>query len=147
MNDRARRLVMLLEQSGTWTTAASLASSLGCSARTVKTTVAQLNESHPGIVVSSSHGYRLGDARRGRRPALLGDRRASQGVPQTAQERRTRILCQLLMRHNELSVEELAQELCISLTTLENEIQAINADLSASDVALRTRAGPAVRGR
>ncbi|WP_204573788.1 helix-turn-helix domain-containing protein [Collinsella intestinalis] len=45
------------------------------------------------------------------------------------------------MRHNELSVDELAQELCISLTTLENEIQAINADLSASDVALRTRAG------
>ncbi|MBM6942863.1 helix-turn-helix domain-containing protein [Collinsella intestinalis] len=38
-------------------------------------------------------------------------------------------------------MDELAQELCISLTTLENEIQAINADLSASDVALRTRAG------
>ncbi|WP_354003426.1 HTH domain-containing protein [Collinsella intestinalis] len=53
MNDRARRLVTLLEQSGTWITAASLATSLGCSARTVKTTVAHLNESHPGIVITS----------------------------------------------------------------------------------------------
>ncbi len=140
MNDRARKLVMLLEQSGTWTTAASLASSLGCSARTVKTTVAQLNESHPGIVVSSSHGYRLGDAD-AVEDLLSSATTRVEGVPQTAQERRTRILCQLLMRHNELSVEDLAQELCISLTTLENEIQAINADLSASDVALRTRGG------
>ncbi|MBM6942862.1 HTH domain-containing protein [Collinsella intestinalis] len=92
MNDRARKLVMLLEQSGTWITAASLATSLGCSARTVKTTVAHLNESHPGIVISSSHGYRLGDAQAV--DDLLSSATAGvSGVPQTAQERRTRILC------------------------------------------------------
>lgn len=139
MSNRPRKLVLHLERSGTWKTAAALAALLGCSARTVKTTVAQLNEAYPGIIVSGPHGYRLGDT--GAVDALLNDEPARSGVPQTAQERRTQILCKLLMRHSELDVGELADELCISLATLDNEVQAINADLAPHGVSLRTRAG------
>ena len=140
MADRARELVLELERTGTWTTAATLAATLGCSARTVKTTVARLNEANPDIVISGPHGYRLGEesvveSYLSRNGHPLND------APQTAQERRTRILCQLLMQHIEVNVEELAQELCISLATLDNEIQSINADLAQSGVAVRTRAG------
>lgn len=140
MNDRARALILQLERNGSWMTAAVLASKLGCSARTIKSTVARLNELHEGTIISSSHGYRIGDAD-AIEEVLAGAETPAEAVPQTAQERRTRILCQLLMRHIEMDAEELAQELCISLTTLDNEIQQINAELAQSGVSLRTRAG------
>lgn len=140
MTGRERDLLMLLEQSGTWITAAALSVELGCTPRTVKATVARLNERYSGVVHSGSHGYRLGDT--AAVDALLKAADAAEtSVPQSVQERKTHILCQLLMRHNELNVESFAQELCVSLATLDNEVRAINKELAGSGVTLRIRSG------
>lgn len=141
MADRPRELVLQLERRGTWMTASMLADVLGCTARTVKSTVSSLNDQYPDIIVSSVHGYRLGKS------AIVESYLSSQthghraDAPQTVQERRTRILCQLLMHHAERSVYDLSEELCISSVTLENEIRALNIDLADANVSLKMRGG------
>lgn len=140
--DRASELLLSLEHGGSWMTAARLSSELGCSVRTVKTIVRQLNQDYPGILESSSKGYRIGDPTAVESAlAPLSSSCDTTAVPQTATERRTRILCQLLMRRHEVSVDELARDLCISPTTLDHEIQAINTDLADGGVSLRIQAG------
>lgn len=139
--NRMSELLTVLERDGSWVTSARLAAELGCSARTVKTVVRKLNEEHPGILESGARGYRIGDS--SAVECVIGPA-ASLGVamvPQTAAERRTRILCQLLMRRHEVAVDELARDLCISLTTLDHEIQSINADLADKGVSLHVQAG------
>lgn len=140
--DRTSELLTALEHDGSWMTAARLASELDCSARTVKTIVRHLNQEHSGIVESGSKGYRIGDPLAVERilAAAVPSSKVST-IPQTAAERRTRILCQLLMRRHEVDVDELARDLCISPTTLDHEIQAINADLSDGGVSLHVQAG------
>lgn len=140
MADRAHELLVQLERHDSWTKAAVLAEALCCTTRTVKSTVAALNERYPGIIVSSSQGYRMGDPELADRLLSRAPGQAA-GVPQTAQERRARILCQLLMRHRERSVYDLAEELCISAVTLENEVRALNAELDQTGVAVRIHGG------
>lgn len=134
---RTQQLVAILQSSATWTTAFALASELGCSPRTVKSDVAALNRQTPGLVEASGKGYRLADA--GRAAELLVP--AVADVPQTAEERKRQILFDLLMRHRDVSAEELAGRLCISLATLDNELVPIKRELAGYGLTLCQRAG------
>lgn len=135
METREQGILRLLKAQSGWTTAARLAASLGCSVRTVKSAVSNLNESFPGIIESSHAGFRLAD-----REALARAETGNQStIPQTAEERKQYILRKLLMEEKQCDLDALAAELCISPVTLGNELTPLRAALADYDLALRTR--------
>lgn len=136
--DRRKELLRILSARPTWVTAASLASEIGVSSRTVKSDITRLNGQYEGLIESGAKGYRLADAARAAR--ILTDEKDA-AVPQTAEDRKRYILFELLMRHHELSCAELADTLFISLSTLDNEIVAIKRELAGYGLSLRSHAG------
>ena len=138
--ERGRQIVRILERTDTWTTAAALADELGCSPRTVKSDVAALNRASEGLVEASGRGYRL--ANLAAAEGLLAPEAAcGPEVPQNAEERKRQILFDLLMRRRAVSAEDLAERLCISLSTLDNELVPIKRELAGYGLVLCQRAG------
>lgn len=136
--DRRKELLRIMSARPTWVTAASLASEIGFSSRTIKSDITRLNGQYGGLIESGAKGYRLADAARAAR--ILTDEKDA-AVPQTAEDRKRYILFELLMRHHELSCAELADTLFISLSTLDNEIVAIKRELAGYGLSLRSHAG------
>lgn len=136
-SERSREIIRFLESRATWTTAAQIASQVGCSSRTVKSDITALNRAAEGMIVASSKGYRIGDASAA---AQLLSKQTSE-VPQTAEARKRYILFELLMRHREVRTTDLADSLFISLATLDNELVAIKRELSGYGLVLRSRSG------
>lgn len=136
-NERPRRILLTLEREHDWMTASTLASALGCSVRTVKGDISRLNTSFPGVIESGGKGYRISDASQLER-ALT---KHPESIPQTAVERRSYILRMLLMEHSRVSPSSLADELCISQATLDNELVAIKEEMWEYGLGLRLRGG------
>ncbi len=136
-SDRGSSIVRILERTGTWTTASALAAELGCSARTVKSDVASLNRRAPGVIASGPKGYRIGDSQL---IASLVSREPTD-APQTMDERKRHILFELLMRNRKVDAIDLTDELCVSLSTLDNELVAVKRELSSFGLRLRQREG------
>lgn len=135
METREQGILRQLKTRPGWSTAAQLAAALGCSVRSIKTSVANLNGSWPGIIESSHSGFRLAD-----RDALArAERESRPAIPQTAEERRSYILRKLLMEEKQCDLDDLASELCISPVTLNNELTPLRASLLDYDLTLRTR--------
>lgn len=134
-SDRGSSIVRILERTGTWTTASALAAELGCSARTVKSDVASLNRRAPGVIASGPKGYRIGDSQL---IASLVSREPTD-APQTMDERKRHILFELLMRNRKVDAIDLTDELCVSLSTLDND--AVKRELSSFGLRLRQREG------
>lgn len=135
--DRKREIVRILQSRSTWVTAASLASELACSSRTVKSDITRLNAQHEGLIQAGPKGYCLANLDAVSHILSSGNN----DVPQTAEDRKRYILFELLMRHRELSCAELAETLYISLATLDNELVAIKRELAAYGLSLRSRQG------
>lgn len=136
-SDRGSSIVRILERNGAWTTASALAAELGCSSRTVKSDISALNRRAPGVIVSGSKGYRIGDAQLV--ASLISHSKA--GVPQNVSERKKHILFELLMRNRAVSAADLAEDLCVSLSTLDNELVAVKRELTSFGLRLRTKDG------
>lgn len=135
--ERDRRILRYLATHEGWTTSAALAAELGCSVRTVKSDIAKLNEANPGIVESGRRGFAIGDR------ALLSqvDPHGTNPVPQTAEERRSAILRALLMGHRQVSLEELADELCVSSVTLTKDLARVKLDMAEYGLEVHSRNG------
>ena len=136
-SNRSYSIVRILERNDDWTTASALAAELGCSARTIKNDISTLNKRAAGVVLSGPKGYRLGDAAQA---AELTARRDA-GVPQNMDERKKHILFELLMRRRHVSSAELAEELCVSLATLDNELVSVKRELTGFGLRLRSSGG------
>lgn len=135
--DRSAQIMRILERNSTWTTASSLAAELGCSIRTIKNDVGALNRRVPGVISSGPKGYRIGD---GQLVASLISHGGSD-IPQTVGERRKHILFELLMRNRAIGSAILADDLCVSLSTLDNELVGVKRELSGYGLSLRSREG------
>lgn len=135
--DRDRRLLRHLATNEGWTTSSTLAAELGCSVRTVKSDVAKLNNRWPGIVQSSRKGFALGDR------ALLAevDPAGANPMPQSSEERRSAILRALLMGHRQVSLEDLADELCVSSVTLTKDLARVKLDMAEYGLEVHSRGG------
>lgn len=135
MDKREKGILKALKDRAGWMTATQLAAELGCSVRSVKSSVASLNSSWPNIIVSSHAGFRLGDA-----AVLVRAEAASYSIiPQTAEERKQYTLRKLLMEERRCNMDVLAAELCISPVTLGNELPLLRSVLQDYDLTLRSR--------
>ncbi|MEA5050608.1 MAG: PRD domain-containing protein [Oscillospiraceae bacterium] len=137
MKSQTLFILQLLGKQTDWVTSFGLSTLINLSVRTVKTYLADLNAEYPGLIESSSKGFRIRDK------AMLAEiLRASSAavIPQTAEERKKYVLRKLLLQTNEYDLDMLACELCISPVTLMNEIQRIKAELVPYELFIRTKA-------
>lgn len=135
MNRNEIMLIELLCQQSDWITAANISSALCCSVRSVKNYIARINGNAKDLILSSRNGYKLQDKQR----ALDLLSAASDALPQNVRERRSWLLCKLLLSNNRFSIEELAKELCISYYTLQTMMNGLKLQLSNYDLTLKTK--------
>ncbi len=114
MNKRAIQVVRVLYEKSGWVTANVIAATIGCSVRSVKSHIADLNAVCPQLLHASRSGYRLND--RDSAAQLLQGGPSS--VPQDAYERKTWLLMKFLISDQSIQIETLAQEMCVSYQTL-----------------------------
>lgn len=122
-------LLKQLFEANTWVTAVSLASTLGISARTVKTYVSELNGCYHGIISSSRKGYHIN-------PEIGAKalKEAKSCIPQTARERVAYIMQRI--SREPVSVYDLCEELFISNSTLYAVLPRIRKQLESFDLTL-----------
>lgn len=138
MQKREQELLRFLRSQNDWSTAAQLAGVLSCSVRATKSCIAGLNQRWPDLIYSSHKGFRLN-----RTPALLEEVQKAERtihIPQDAESRRSYILRKLLLEKDCYDLDEMAQELCIATTTLNNELSKLRPVLLDFHLTLRTKA-------
>lgn len=114
-----------------------LAQELGCSTRSIKNYVKQVNGlSEQIIIYSSKDGYLIN-----RRLALgLLDQQEGSPLPQSHTERARYIIKRLALEHgSSLNVFDLCEELYISLSTLRSDVRKMNLTYERFDVSFRSQ--------
>ena len=128
-----------LLQQGTPVTAKNISAKLGVSVRTVKNYAAAINDAAPSrVVFSSASGYHV---ERSRAVALMGGE-SGEEIPQTYRDRAVTILRRLTVENcDSLDLYELCSELCVSYSTLKNDISKMNREYGASGIRLDVENG------
>lgn len=114
-----------------------LAEELGCSPRSVKTYVRQVNDlAGDRVIISSKNGYLLN-----RRLALnLLDQQDGAPLPQSHAERSRYIIKRFALEHeSSLNVFDLCEELYVSLSTLRSDIRKMNLAYERFDVSFHSQ--------
>lgn len=135
MKEKLLKVLSHLSQQDDWATAAEIAIAVGSSARSIKTYIAELNETYPELIASSKRGFLLADKTQALR--LLNE--TESGIPQTQEGRRAYIVQKLLIENQKMELEILAAELCISPLTLNNEIAKFKKELIPFDLVFHTK--------
>ncbi len=135
MNKRERQILVLLMKQTQPCTAASIAGMVGCSVRSVKSYVSNLNDTYENLILSSRSGYLLRD--RGRAAKLVESR--SYERPQDAADRDVWLLSKLLIQSERLNVYTLADEMCVSYQTLMKVFSNVKHRLGIYSLNLRTK--------
>ena len=123
LNEKQKELLTFLKKyNGQWVVSNELASFSGCTTRTIRNRVAQINQEHPGLVLTSNRGYRLNQ----QIPTNSGDE---------VGERKSRIFLELLKKSSEgVPIYELSESLFISETTLKSDIQQLKREMTDNNI-------------
>lgn len=136
MIEKQFKFLQLLGSKASWISVSDLSSVIGKSIRTVKTYAHDIMMEYPDLLESSSQGYRIKDKDllvkilNEYHPALL---------PQNAEERKKYMLRKLLFDNRECQFDELAYELCISSSTLTNELKTLKTKLDEYHLKIKVR--------
>ena len=129
MSTRQKKIIEILKEKNNWITGRELSSMLGCSDRTIRNDIDQLNKSYKGIIESSvRYGYRIIQE-----VLAESDIEVIEIVPQDSEERRKYIIKKLLFDRKELNVYDLQQDLYVSEFTLKNDLKRIEKILEKYD--------------
>lgn len=109
--DKMKELIYVLKNSTTWISAVSLSKMIGVSERTIRNYINELNQSDSYEVISSKNGYQLKEI----------------GIPQMPSddlmdERSNFVLSNLFSNPSGCSIFDLAEELCVSESTILNSV-------------------------
>ncbi|WP_120003666.1 BglG family transcription antiterminator [Nesterenkonia muleiensis] len=137
MRRRPEKLASLLLRAEGWTTASSLADSLGVTPRSIRSYIAQLNaRSAPATAVESSpSGYRAD------RGVLAGLRREADAT--SPQDRLHSLVRELLHAPSGLDIHRTAERLHVSEATVESDLVRVRDLIGSSGLQLQ-RSGPRV---
>lgn len=135
MKEKLLEVLSYLNNQNDWKTASEISIAVGCSVRSVKTYIAELNLSYPELVSTSRKGFLLAD--RTQAFLLLSD--TTEQIPQTPEGRKSYIMQKLLIENQTCDLDELAAELCISPLTLNNEIARFKKELIPFDLVAHTK--------
>lgn len=135
MKQIEKDLLIYLLSHNDWHTSSFLSTKFDISVRTVKNYIANINEAYPHTIEAGRNGYRILNSENAQ--ILLNDE--ENGIPQDVENRRNYILKKLLIEGSNLDLDELANEMCISSLTLNNELRAIKLSLSQYDLVFKTK--------
>lgn len=141
-NDSHIAFLRYLMQQGTPVTAKNIAAKLGVSVRTVKNYASAINDAAPSrVVFSSASGYHV---ERSRAVALM-EVESGEKIPQTYRDRAVAILRKLTVEnYGSLDLYDLCSELCVSYSTLRNDISKMNREYGVSGIRLDVASGELV---
>ena len=135
MKEKALDVLSYLNNQADWTTASEISLAVGASVRSVKSYVAELNAACPELIASSRKGFLL--EHREKAFQLLNEQDTA--IPQTPEGRKSYIMQKLLIENQTYDLDTLADELCISPLTLNNEIARFKKELIPYDLVFHTK--------
>jgi len=135
MNEKKIQLLAYLMQLKSWVTAAEISVAVGCSVRSVKSYIAELNSAYPNIIESSRNGFHL----KNYTDAAQIIKNSTSSIPQNSEGRISYIIKKLLMEGLSYDLDQMAEDLCISPLTLHNEINRLKSKLGKFDLVFKTK--------
>lgn len=113
-------------------TANELAKYLNLSVRTIKTYIKEINEEFPGTIESSQKGYQI--------KTNIAKSELKRLIPSNeTNQRKNTIIIKILNSKDSIDIFDLAEEMFISYSTLQNELRKIRNYLRLFDLELLTR--------
>lgn len=135
MKEKLLEVLSFLSRQNDWKTASEISIAVGYSVRSVKTYISEINQSYQNLITTSRNGYILAD----RELATLILNKVDNQIPQTPEGRKAYIMQKLLIENQVMDLDDLANELCISPLTLNNEIAKFKKELIAFDLVSHTK--------
>ncbi len=136
MRNKELKVIEYLQEQKDWTNSNQICLALSISRRTLQTYVKNINNDHYNLILSSRDGFKLSDNE------LVDEfikEENNDSIPQSVEERRKYIYKSLLITNSEKSLDVLADELCISITTLNNELVKLKLELTKYDLVFKTK--------
>lgn len=130
MKKKLYEVLAFLSKQTDWKTASEISIATGYSVRSLKNYITELNCSYPNLILTSRNGFLLSD----REQAFLLLNTPEGEIPQTPESRKAYIMQKLLIENLTKDLDELANELCISPLTLNNEIAKFKKELIPFDL-------------
>ena len=134
------KLLEYLGHQDDWVTSTKISYDLSFSRRTIQYCVKSINEEYPNLITSSRNGFKI--VSKQQLSSILSNSQVID-IPQTEADRKTLILKSLLFSNESKDLDELAQELFISSSTLNNELIKIKLELSEFDLIFKTKSNVA----
>ena len=135
MKEKLLEVLSYLSRQNTWKTASEISITVGYSVRSVKAYISEINQSYPNLISTSRKGYLLADFEQ----AVLLLNKTDNQIPQTPEGRKAYIMQKLLIENQIIGLDDLANDLCISPLTLNNEIAKFKKELIVFDLVSHTK--------
>ncbi len=134
MDAKTDLIRVLREKNGT-VSSRELAQRLGVSVRSIVNYVREINQTYDHLILSSNRGYRFNSS--AKLPALYLEEEKE--IPANYNERKQRVLERLLIANEHPDLDWMAQSLCISPVTFQNELAKIRAELKPEGLFIKTK--------
>ena len=133
--DAKTDLIRVLREKNGPVSSRELAQRLGVSVRSIVNYVREINQTYDHLILSSNRGYRFNPS--AKLPALYLEEEKE--IPANYNERKQRVLERLLIANEHPDLDWMAQSLCISPVTFQNELAKIRAELKPEGLFIKTK--------
>lgn len=130
------QIISYLINQSTWTTNAILANHFGFSPRSISTYISKINKRFGTFILSSNKGYKI---QQKEKAIDIIQRTQCVRMPGNYEERKKYILEKILLSRQFPTIDFLSDRLCISPSTLQNEISKLRNELSEINLHLRIK--------
>ena len=135
ISDKEFALLSYLVNQGSWATASVLSDCIDLSPRSISNYISDINKKYDDIIISSNKGYKI---QRTKAIKILNSLLNTR-IPGNYDERKKYILEKILLSQQIHTIDSLSDELCISPSTLQNEISRLRSDLAEYKLHLRIK--------
>ena len=136
VHNKEIQIINYLVNQDTWTTNAVLVKQLGFSSRSISTYISKINREFDNLIISSSKGYKI---QQKDKAVDIIQCTYDLRMPDNYQERKKYILEKVLLSQQFPTIDFLSDRLCISPSTLQNEISKLRNELSEVNLHLRIK--------
>ena len=134
-SDKEFALLSFLLNQSSWVTASTISECINLSPRSISNYISEINVKYDDLIFSSNKGYKVN---KNKAVEILNTFPEGR-IPGNYNERKKYILEKLLLTQQTFTIDSLSHELCISPSTLHNEISRLRSDLADFQLHLRIK--------
>lgn len=134
-SDIKTKIISYLTNQNGWVNTNTISSHFDISPRSVKYCISMINNDYPDLISSSNKGYQIDKLKSS--TILQSDN--DNGVPKNYYERKRYIINTLLLQKQKETITSLSDYLCISPSTLQNELSKIRNEISPYNLILHIK--------